>query len=105
MKSKKRSSWAKEAAAFKSSLNVGWDSDYNAVDDLFAQEAKRDKEQKQAHQDALRTKACNSKNRYDTKAEAEEIRAHRESQGARGLHVYHCQYCDGWHLTSHEQEQ
>lgn len=104
MKSKKRSSWAKEAAAFKSSLNDGWDSDFDAVDDLFAQEAQREKDLKQAHKDSLRTKACNSKNRYGTKAEAEEVRAHRESQGVRNLQVYKCEYCDGWHLTSHGQE-
>ena len=105
MKSKKRSAWAKEAAAFKSSLNDGWDNDFGVVDDLFAQEAQRDKEQKEARKDALRTKACHSKNRYDTKAEAEEVLAYRQSQGAHGLHTYHCQYCDGWHLTSHEQEK
>lgn len=103
MKSKKRSSWAKEAAAFKSSLNDGWDSDFGAVDDLFAQEAQREKDLKQASKKAQRTKACESKNRYDTKAEAEEVLAYRESQGARGLHVYKCDFCDGWHLTSHEQ--
>lgn len=103
MGSKKRSSWAKEKARFNAALNE-FDSLGGAFDDVFACEDAR-----RAHVDAnrdaqMRHKACESKNRYATRDEAQENLAWCESRGTRGLQVYECPYCGGWHLTSHPWE-
>ncbi|MBS5233961.1 MAG: D-aminoacyl-tRNA deacylase [Collinsella sp.] len=37
----------------------------------------------------------------DTRAEAEAVMADCENRGRRGLACYKCEYCGGWHLTSH----
>ena len=36
-----------------------------------------------------------------TAAEAEAVMADCENRGRRGLACYKCDYCGGWHLTSH----
>lgn len=36
-----------------------------------------------------------------TRAEAEAVMADCENRGRRGLACYKCEYCGGWHLTSH----
>ena len=46
-------------------------------------------------------KACLSKQRYETRAEAEETAQLCAQHGTYGLEVYRCPYCRGWHLTSH----
>lgn len=51
--------------------------------------------------EAWRYKSCERKNRYDTRAEAEAVMADCENRGRRGLACYKCEYCGGWHLTSH----
>lgn len=51
--------------------------------------------------EAWRYKSCERKNRYDTRAEAEAVMADCENHGRRGLACYKCEYCGGWHLTSH----
>lgn len=94
--SKKRSSWAKQKAEFSAGLGAGFD-----TADLFAQEAARAERDCAARENAQRRRACESKNRYATRAEAEENLAWCEHQGKRGLSIYQCPYCDGWHLTSH----
>ena len=33
--------------------------------------------------------------------EAEAVMADCENRGRRGLACYKCEYCGGWHLTSH----
>ena len=49
------------------------------MDDVFAREEQRRRDQDAEHDAALRRKACESKNRY------------------------RCPYCNGWHLTSKPQ--
>ena len=46
-------------------------------------------------------KACGSKRRFATHAEAKDAVRYQESLGKRGLSVYRCDYCKGYHLTSH----
>lgn len=99
MGSKKRSAWAKQAAEFKAGL------DPYGMDDLFAREQERREDMTARHEAALREKACESKNRYASRAEAEENLAWCEARGTRGLSIYRCQYCNGWHLTSHPHRE
>ena len=81
MGSKKRAAWSKAKSEFLGAATGG------DMSDLFAREDKR--------RDAL------DKNRYDTRAEAEAVMADCENRGRRGLACYKCEYCGGWHLTSH----
>ena len=50
---------------------------------------------------ALYEKACGSKRRYATRSEAKDAIRYQESLGKRGLTAYRCEYCKGYHLTSH----
>ena len=95
MGSKKRSAWAKQKAEFNAAL------DMSGMEDIFAREQERVDDVTARREAALREKACESKNRYASRAEAEENRAWCEARGTRGLSIYRCQYCNGWHLTSH----
>ena len=92
MGSKKRSSWSKQKAEFNASLG--------GMDSLFANEGKRQQKNRAEKEAALRRKACESKNRYTSKSEAEAAISECASYGTTGLHSYRCPYCDGWHLTS-----
>lgn len=92
MGSKKRSSWSKQKAEFNASLG--------GMDSLFASEGERQKNKRAEKEAALRKKACESKNRYISKSEAEAAISECASYGTTGLHSYRCPYCDGWHLTS-----
>ena len=92
MGSKKRSAWAKQKAEFNASLG--------GMDDAFAHEDARRKQRSADKEAALRRKACESKNRYCSKSEAEAAIAACAEWGTTGLHTYRCPYCDGWHLTS-----
>lgn len=97
MGSKKPSARAKQAAAFKADLfGAG-----ATMGDLFAREEERSQRQAAEHEAAVRRKACESKNRYASRAEAEENLRWCESRGTKGLHIYRCPHCKGWHLTSH----
>lgn len=90
--SKKRSARAKQIAEFKSSLG--------GMDDIFAREEQRREGLEEQREAALRKKACESKNRYVSRAEAEDAIRSCASYGTTGLHCYRCEYCRGWHLTS-----
>lgn len=92
MGSKKRSSWSKQKAEFNASLG--------GMDSLFASEGERQQKKRAEKEAALRKKACESKNRYMSKSEAEAAISACASYGTTGLHSYRCPYCDGWHLTS-----
>ena len=92
MGSRKPSAKAKQVEAFKSQLG--------GMDDLFALEKRRSADMSANREAALRNKACESKNRYSSRAEAQEVIRECEAHGKRGLHSYRCKYCDGWHLTS-----
>ncbi len=95
MGSRKRSARQREIDAFKAGLG--------GMDDAFAREHERLSGISARHEAARRQKACESKNRYASYDEAEENRAWCAAQGKRGLSIYRCPYCDGWHLTSHQQ--
>lgn len=97
MGSKKRSQWAKQKAAFRDSLV---EHDPFGLDDAFAQETSRRTKRSEEKEAALKRKACESKNRYSSKAEAEETILLCAEHGTTGLHSYRCPYCNGWHLTS-----
>ena len=100
MGSKKRSARAREVADFKSQLENG----LGGLDDLFANEERREQKREADHDAAMRWKSCEKKNRYATRDEAEEARKWCEDRGTRGLEIYRCEYCGGWHLTSHPFE-
>ena len=131
MGSRKKSSWAKEKAAFAASLDAqhsagahddrdfGPDSRggsaedlWEALDapesrdpweDLFARERTRQAQAQAEHDAALRRKACERKQRYATLADAQEAIEACAAHGTRGLRTYKCRYCNGWHLTSKPQ--
>ena len=92
MGSKKRSAWQKQKAEFAASLG--------GMDDLIASENARSQRHDEERAAALRHKACERKNRYASRYEAELTAAECAEHGAPPLHVYHCPYCNGWHLTS-----
>ena len=92
MGSRKGSARAKQTAQFKSELG--------GLDDIFAREERHLEEAAERREAALRDKACESKNRYASRSEAQGALEWCAEQGRRGLSIYRCQYCHGWHLTS-----
>ncbi len=105
MGSKKRSAWQKQKAQFAASLGegdlfaeLGFGGD--ADRDPFARESAARAARDEAHEATLRRKACERKNRYASRYEAELTAAECAEHGAPPLHVYKCPYCNGWHLTS-----
>lgn len=99
MGSKKRSTWSKQKAEFAAGL--GGFEDNNPLDDLFAREDEHREQLADERDAARRWSACEKKARYATRAEAEAAIAACEEHGTRGLTLYRCNYCGGWHLTSH----
>ena len=95
MGSRKRSAQVRQIEAFKAQLG--------GMDDLFEREEERRERAAQEHDEALRQKACESKNRYATRAEAQAAIDSCAAHGTRGLHCYRCDFCGGWHLTSKPQ--
>ena len=96
MGSRKPSAWAKQRASFEAGAPD--------LSDLFSREDERSRRAQVEREQALERKACTSKNRYSTRAEAKEAIASCAEYGRRGLHCYRCPYCEGWHLTSHPRE-
>lgn len=92
--SKKRASWSKQKAEFNASLG--------GMDDIFAREDKRRAAAAEEKEAALRHKACERKNRYMSRYDAEAAIESCAEYGTTGLHCYKCPYCNGWHLTSKE---
>lgn len=93
--SRKGSAKAKQRAEFAAS----WDGS-GGFDELFAAEEKRRERADEEHEEALRRRACESKNRYPDRASAEEAIRSCAEYGRPGLRCYKCRYCNGWHLTS-----
>ncbi|MDO4807316.1 MAG: hypothetical protein Q4A07_08710 [Coriobacteriales bacterium] len=102
MASHKRSALKRQRKAFEAGLG-SYGLDGSGVDDVFAQEERRRKTAETERAEALRQKACASKNRYATRGEAQDAIAACAAYGTTGLHAYRCSYCRGWHLTSHPQ--
>lgn len=94
MGSRKRSARQKQVEAFKSQLSDG-------LDGVYARAERERAAADERREAAYRTKSCASKNRYDTRWDAEEAIAWCASQGRSGLTCYRCEFCGGWHLTSH----
>lgn len=99
MGSRKRSAQVKQIAQFKAGLDAG------GFDDLFAREEERHERREEEHEAVLRYKACESKNRYATQAEAYDAMRSCAEYGTKGLHAYKCPHCNGWHLTSKPQRK
>lgn len=95
MGSKKRSAWSRQKSEFLAGATGG------DMADLFAAEGERRDEMDAERDEAFRYKSCERKNRYDSRMEAEAVIADCENHGRRGLTCYKCEYCGGWHLTSH----
>ena len=95
MGSRKRSAQQKRIAQFKSELG--------GLDELYGREQRRSEGLDERREAARRMRACDRKKRYDTRADAEEAIALCAEYGTTGLHCYRCEYCHGWHLTSHPQ--
>nr|AHF25152.1 hypothetical protein [uncultured bacterium Contig1772] len=92
MASRKPSANAKRVSKFKAELG--------GLDDIFAREERRADDMSAKKEAALRDKACESKNRYPTRYDAQEAIDACAAHGKTGLHSYRCPYCKGWHLTS-----
>lgn len=99
MGSKKRSAWSRQKTEFAAQLCGADEGD--VLDSLFAREDERREQLADRREEARRWSSCEKKARYATHAEAEEAIAACEAHGARGLTLYRCGYCGGWHLTSH----
>lgn len=96
MTSRKRSARQKQIAEFKAQAG--------GLDDVFAREAHRRDELDERKDLARRNRACESKMRYSSRSEAEGAIAACAARGRGGLRCYRCQYCGGWHLTSHPRD-
>ena len=94
MGSKKQSARRREQAAFMAKLG-----DRGETDSLFEREAAREASDAERRDQALRAKACESKSRYASRAEAKATIASCERRGSPALYLYRCPYCGGWHLT------
>lgn len=93
MGSRKPSAKKRQVEAFRSQLG-GYDAAYERI--------KRDRARLDERREAgHRAKACESKNRYATYWDAQEAIATCAAHGRTGLTSYRCEFCGGWHLTSH----
>ena len=101
MASKKRAAWSRQKEEFRSRLGES----HGGYDDLFAVEDCKRNEAALRREAGLRARACESKNRYAHLDEAEEALAWCISRGRRGLSIYECPYCNGWHLTSKARDK
>lgn len=97
MTSGKRSAKRRQVEAFKAGLGDSMDSAFSRA----RQERAQAEERREA---AYRAKSCESKNRYDTQWDAREAMALCAEHGRTGLSCYRCEFCGGWHLTSHPRQ-
>ena len=95
MGSRKPSARAKKVAEFKASYGEA------GADELWAREDRRREERDREREQAHYQRACASKKRYATQGEARQAIADCARHGTTGLECYRCEYCKGWHLTSH----
>ncbi|MBO7674518.1 MAG: hypothetical protein J6S63_05865 [Atopobiaceae bacterium] len=97
MASHKRSALKRQREAFEAG--------FVSMDGIFAQEERRRETLDREREEARRNKACESKNRYATRDEAQSAIAACAAYGTTGLYSYRCSYCNGWHLTSHPRDK
>ena len=97
MVSRKPSAKAKRISEFKAQLG--------GLDDAFARENARSEHAAEQREATRRAKACESKNRYSSPSEAQEVIRACAAHGRKGLKAYRCPYCNGWHLTSHPWDE
>ena len=91
MTSKKRSAQRKQREEFDRSLGD--------MDELFARAEGGLNRLELTRERADRARSCSRKQRYASRAEAEEAIEWCARQGRSGLTCYRCDYCGGWHLT------
>lgn len=72
--------------------------------DAFARARSHMAELEGRRDEAHHKRSCTSKRRYATAAEAREAIRSCELNGRRGLSLYRCPYCRGFHLTSHPRD-
>ena len=94
MGSRKRSAKAKQVAQFKDGLG-------DSLSGRFAAESTRRRTSDAKREELHRKKSCTSKNSYASRWEAEAAMEACAEHGATNLSCYRCEYCGGWHLTSH----
>lgn len=94
MASRKPSARRRQVEEFRARLD-------DDLDDVYARAEKERSDADERRESAFRLKSCESKRRYDTREEAEETIALCAEHGRHGLSCYRCEYCGGWHLTSH----
>lgn len=97
MGSRKRSARARQRERFESGLEDG----LGGLSGAFAREEGHLEDLAARTEEHRRMKACGSKARYATRAEAEAVALECAEHGRGGLATYQCPYCGGWHLTSH----
>lgn len=95
MTSRKRSARKRQQEEF-------W-AEAGGMDDAFARAEAERSAAEGRREAALREKSCGSKQRYDTRAEALDAIGRCAERGRRGLACYRCEWCGGWHLTSHSR--
>lgn len=94
MGSRKRSARQKQVEAFKAQLA-------SDLDEIYARARAEHSAADERRENAYRAKSCESKNRYATRWDAQEAIASCAAHGRGGLTYYRCDFCGGWHLTSH----
>lgn len=94
MPSRKRSAVRKQREEFEAG--------FTSLDGLFSRAEREQGELASRREAAQRSRSCERKNRYDTRADAEDAIARCEERGRRGLRCYRCEFCGGWHLTSRQ---
>ena len=93
MTSRKRSAAKRQREEFEAG--------FGSLDGLFERAERAQEELEATREEAYRRKSCDRKNRYDTKLDAQDAIARSADRGVRGLTCYKCEFCGGWHLTSH----
>jgi hypothetical protein len=93
MTSRKRSAVKKQREEFEAG--------FGSLDGLFERAEQGMSALEAKREGAYRAKSCGRKNRYDTKLDAQDAIARSADRGVRGLTCYRCEFCGGWHLTSH----
>ncbi|MBQ9007078.1 MAG: hypothetical protein IJ092_12030 [Atopobiaceae bacterium] len=94
MTSRKRSARQRQVESFKAQLS-------SDLDGVFARARAERSAAEGRREEAYRAKSCSSKNRYATRWDAQEAITLCAEHGRSGLTCYRCDFCGGWHLTSH----